>query len=112
MRVVLFAKHDGFPARRLEARVDAFGFHADFVEEIFVALDVRAAGRADLHERESLLVRGVQLEKALQSAKTFQDSLGVVNAIDTHAEKRSLNSHLGAEGGAFFARIARFVGRM
>jgi len=59
VRMVFFAKHDGFPACRLETQVDPLRFGADFVEEILVALNVRTAGCADLHKRQALLVGGV-----------------------------------------------------
>src|SRR5712692_9593254 len=110
--MVLLAKHDGFTARRLEARIDAVRFGANFVEEILVALNVRAAGRADLRESEPLLVGGVELEEALEGAEALQDSLGVVHAIDSHSEERGLDVHFGAERGAFFAGVARFAGRL
>src|SRR5436309_1957288 len=86
--MVLLAKHDGFPARRLEARVDALRFYTDLIEKILIALNVRAARGTDLHESQPLLVSGIDLEKTLQGAEALEDSLGVVNAIDTHAEER------------------------
>src|SRR5260370_41069404 len=107
--MVLLAKYDGFPARGLEAGVDAVRFGANFVEEILVAFNVRAAGRADLHEREPLLVGGVELEQTLEGAEALEDSLGVTDAIDTNPEERSLDVHLGAKRGAFFAGVARFA---
>src|SRR5260370_27096493 len=72
----------------------------------------RAAGTEDLHETEPLLVSGVELEKTLESAEALEDSLGVVNAIDTHSEERGLDTHLGAKRGAFFAGAARFADRV
>src|SRR5260370_14960337 len=110
--MVLLAKHNRFPARRLEARVDALRFGANFIEEVPVALNVRAAWRTDLHECEPLLVSGVEFEKTLEGAEALEDSLGIVNAIDTHSKKRGLDVYLGAECCAFFAGIARFAGRV
>src|SRR5260370_784540 len=110
--MVFLAKHDRFPARRLEARVDALRFGANFVEKILVAFDVRAAGRADLRESEPLLISGVELEKTLEGAEALEDSLGIVNTIYTHSQKGGLDTHLRAEGGAFFAGVARFAERV
>ena len=59
MGVMFLEKNDGFPFGRGEAGVDALGFRADFVEKALISLDVRAAGRADLHEAEAALIFGV-----------------------------------------------------
>src|ERR1700741_4956357 len=59
MRMVFLEKDDGFPLRRLEGSVDALGFRADLVKKTLIALDIRAAGSADLHEREAPLIGGV-----------------------------------------------------
>src|SRR6267154_249079 len=112
MRMVFLSKHDRFPSRGLKPRIDALRFSARLIEELLVALNIRAAGRADLDESEALLVRGIQFEKSFQCAETLQDSLSVVDAIDAHSEKRSLNIHLGAKGGAFCARILRLAALM
>src|SRR5204862_7422567 len=67
VRMVFSEKHERFPSRGLKARVDAFGFAADFGQEILVALDVRAAGSPDLHESAALQVGGVLLRKSIES---------------------------------------------
>src|SRR5947208_15471492 len=104
--MVLLAKHDGFPARRLEARVDALRFYTDLIEKILIALNVRAARGTDLHESQPLLVSGIGLEKTLQGAEALEDSLGVVNAIDTHAEGRGRHAHWWAQRAARTADAA------
>src|SRR5258708_35374146 len=50
--VVPIQEHDGLPAAGLEARVDALDFGCTLVEQGLVALNIRAAGRANLHEGE------------------------------------------------------------
>src|SRR6516225_12269834 len=100
--MVPLEKYDWLPAAHLKARIDAFGFGDHFLDKLPVAGDVRAARCSNLYKREPLLVGGVQLQEALDGMKTLQDSLGIVNAVHTHAEKRRLNSEFGARRRAFF----------
>src|ERR1700730_8818934 len=112
VRMVFLEKHQRFPSRRLKSGVDAFGFAADFGQEILVALDVRAAGRSDLHESETLLVGRVQFEKTLESAETLENPFRVVHAVNANAQKGSLNIHFSAQSGALCARAGRLTDSM
>ena len=70
----------------LEARVDAVGFGAYFVEELAVTRNIGAAGRADLNKGEAALIAGVEFEKVLDAAETLDDSFGVIDAIYADAQ--------------------------
>ncbi len=63
-------------------------------QEIVISRDRRAARRSDLHECEFPLILGPFLEESFDSAESFDDSLGVVDAINTHAEKAGLDSKI------------------
>src|SRR6267143_3813703 len=104
--MMLLEEHDGFPARGLEARVDAFHFGAYLGEKILVTLDIRPARRADLHESKTLLIVRIQFQKTLDATEAFQDAFGVIHAIDADPEKGSLNAELGAQSRAFRAGTA------
>src|SRR5579863_10477079 len=58
VRMVALQKNDRFPAAGLEARVDAVGFDAHFLQKLPVTRDVGTAGSANLDEAEPLKVRG------------------------------------------------------
>ena len=98
--MVFLAEGNGLPSRRLETRIDAIRFGGDFIEEIFVALDIRPARRTNLHERKTLLVSRIQFEESFQSAEPLKDSFGVVDAIHANSQMRGLNSHFLAQGAA------------
>src|ERR1700733_7180781 len=106
---MLLEQYDGLPASRLEARIDAVGFEGNFIEELAVALDVRAARRADLNERKPPLVGGIDFQKTFNAAKALQDALGVVHTIHTDAQQGSFDAELRAQGGTLAAGISRFV---
>ena len=98
--VVALAEDDGLPLRGLEAPVDALGFGVNLGQEIVVALDVGAAGRADLHEGEAALVARILFQKTLDRPEAFEDSLGVIDAVNAHAEQQSFDAQLLDQGGA------------
>src|SRR5260370_41815612 len=74
--VVALAQDDGLPVVGLEAPVDAVGDGLNLSQKIMVALDVGAAGRADLHESELLLIARIFFEKALDGPEAFEGSTG------------------------------------
>ena len=84
--VMPLQKHDRFPMRGGETGVDAVGFGGDFLEKLLVTGDVRAAGSGNLHEGKAPLEGGIEFEKELDGVETFEDTLGVVNAIHADAE--------------------------
>src|ERR1700687_3611646 len=104
MRMMPLKKHNWFPARRLEARVNAFRFRVDLRKESLIALYIRAARGADLHERETLLICRMPFQKTLDGIKSLEKSFGVIHTIDSDTEKGSFNSELGAQSCAFRAR--------
>jgi len=85
---------DWLPSARAEAAVDAIGFRLHFRHQILIALDVSAAGRADLHESKLFLIRGVFLEEPLDSAKPLGNALGIVHSIDAKTHEARLDSQL------------------
>ena len=102
--VLAVQEHDGLPVAGLEAAVDAFGFLEHFLHQILIAPDVRAAGRADLHERELAPVGGILFEKALDGAEALRNALGVIDAIDADAQKRSAHAELVEQADALHVR--------
>src|ERR1700692_946020 len=106
MRMMPLQKHDWFPAAGLKPRVDTLSFSADFLQKPPVAVDVSATGSTDLHEGESPLISGVQLQKALDTTEALKDPLGVVDAVDSDAEQGSFYPQLFAQCGTLRARTA------
>ena len=51
-----------------------------------------ATGCADLDESELALILRVFLQEALDATKTFKDTLGVVDAIDTDSDVERLDT--------------------
>ena len=86
MAVLAIQKDDRLPLSALETPVDAlrFGFH--FGQQIVIALDVGAAGRSDLDEGELALIAGIFFKKALDGKKALEDSLCVVDAVDSDSD--------------------------
>src|SRR5208282_2581749 len=102
-------KYDRFPPSGLQLGVDPVCFRAHFFQEILVALDVRSARRADLHETESPLVRRIQLQESLDCPEPLQNSFRVIHAVHSYAKQRSLNSQFFAERRALRSRTWHFV---
>ena len=84
----------GFHSARLPARVDSLRFRFQLLQEIVIARDFRAAGRADLHEREFFAIGRPLLEEAFDAAQAFQQSLGVVHAVNAHSDEVRLDAQL------------------
>src|SRR5258707_5839432 len=80
---------DGLPVAGAETPIDAFrlGLHLD--QQVLVALDARAARRANLDEGKTRSVLPVLVEEALDGQEPLNDALRVVDAIDAHAKKRT-----------------------
>ena len=92
MGVMAAVKDDGLPLVALKARVDALGFGFHFVEKILIALDVGAAGRAELDEGEAARRTADIFEEALDAAETLEYSLGVVDAVHAEAEENRVRA--------------------
>ena len=82
MAVVPVQENDGPPSTVAEAAVNALGFFLHLRRQILIALDVCAAGRADLDEGEFFAVGGIQVEQPLHAAQPLRDAFRVVDAID------------------------------
>ena len=78
--------NDGLPLIGLEFPVDALGLGLHLRLKVVVALDVRAAGRANLHKRKHTLVARILFEEAFDGEETLENALGVVDAIDTNTQ--------------------------
>jgi hypothetical protein len=79
-------KPDGFVALAAEAGVDAGRGLFHRLVELPIVFDEAAAGRCQLHEGEATDVGGKAFEQAFDGEEALFDALGVVEAIDTHAE--------------------------
>jgi hypothetical protein len=85
-------QHDRLPFAGLEPRVDPLSLCRHLIQKLLIPGNVRSAGRADLHKRESPLISGIHFDEPLDPAKSFQNTLCVIHAVDTHAQERSLNA--------------------
>src|SRR5258706_12282094 len=99
-------KEDGLPVAGLEARVDAVGVGRHVGQQILIAVDIGAAGSANLDKGEAPLVGRVELEKEFDGAKTLENAFCVVDAIDADSEKRGADAELTAQRGALFIHAA------
>src|SRR5579859_6378071 len=102
--MMLLQQHDGFPSAGLESRVNSLGFGSDFFKEMLVAVDLRAARRANLHKREAVLVVRIEIQEIFDSAETLDDSFRVVHPIHAHAEQASIHTQLVQKCRALLAR--------
>src|SRR5262249_40940941 len=84
----------GFPGASLESPVDSFSFSFDIGQQIVIALDVRAAWRTNLYENELALVGRPLFQHALDRQEPLLDSLGVIDAIDTHSNEHRIHTKL------------------
>src|SRR6202140_3842855 len=103
---------DRFPAASLEPRVDALGFGTDFIEQTLIAVNVGAAGGADLDKGEATLIGRVKLEKVFDAAQPLKNALGVVDAVHANAQKRGADATLVASSGTFLLHAAGRMQRM
>src|SRR5271154_669796 len=94
MTVMTRQQRDGLPFCRLPARIDSHGFRFQLCQEIVIARDFRAAGRADLHEREFLAIRRPLLQESFHAAQPFEQALGIVHAIYAHSDEVRLDAQL------------------
>ena len=88
--MVFLKEYDWLPPIHLETQVDAFRFGVHFRQQVAVSLDLGAAGSAYLDKSELLLVCGIFVQESLDAAKLFQNSLGVIDSINTHPHIRSV----------------------
>ena len=94
-----FQKYDGFPLAGLKVPIDSFRFSLHFREEVVIAFNVSAAGRANLHECEFALVLGIFFQKSLNRPEALQNSLGVVHAVDADPHERRLQTQVAHQSG-------------
>src|SRR5579864_2905376 len=94
-------KDDRPPAIGLEMTVDSFGLHLHLIHELLVAPDMGAAGSAYLHKSEFALVGRIPLKKSFNGQKTFQDALGIVHAVHSHTQAKSIYAELPEQRVAF-----------
>src|SRR5271166_1883798 len=106
MRVVPQQRNDRLPATDLEPVVDSLRFATDLLEKLLVTRNVRAAGSADLYQGEAALINRIHFKEAFHATEAFDDSLGVVHAIDTNGQKRGFDSELGTKCATLFSRAA------
>src|ERR1700722_19240717 len=92
MTVLPLQEKNRFPVAGLEAPIDSLRLRFHFGEQVMVPLDVGAAGCADLQERELSLILGIFFQKALDRAKAFMNSLGVIHAVYASSYKTSFTS--------------------
>src|SRR5258708_22611890 len=94
MTVVTLVENNWLPAIHLKSLVDSLRFSRHFVEEFLIPFDGRAARRPELHERELFHVDGVLLEEAFNTAKTLDQTLRVIHAVNTHSQEQHLRAQL------------------
>src|SRR4029077_14300042 len=96
----------------LESGVYPIRFRSHFVQKLLIPWNVCTARRTDLHERETPGVSRIHLYEALNTAETLQNSFGVVDAIHSHTQQRSLYLQFFAQLGAFFSGAPPFLARL
>src|SRR5262249_55236222 len=115
MAMVPLEENDWLPTLVSEAPVDALGLSIHLGKKIVIALDVRAAGSANLNKAELAMVARMRIEKSFHGEKALQDSFGVIHTVHSHAEVDRLNAQLFEEsfarraGGRKFRVAGRFV---
>jgi hypothetical protein len=91
------AEHDGAVGAAAEPRVHALDDGLDRQAKLLVAVDLHAARRGELHEREASTQLGLALEQALDGLQPLLDALRVVEPIDADAQQRRLGQAEGAK---------------
>ena len=102
MAVLPVQQHDRLPLVRLESPVDAIGFRLHFGLQVVIALDVRAAGSANLHKGKHALVARIFFQKAFDGEKALQNSLGIVHPVDAYSHESGLDSQILQQRRSFF----------
>src|SRR5580765_2324214 len=87
MALCLLQQLNRTPPGGAEPPVDAIGLDLHVHQQILVALDPRAAWRADLHEGEAAAIVGILLEEPLDAEEALEDALRVVDPIDARADE-------------------------
>ena len=108
MRVMFSQKDNRSPPTCLailESRVDTIRFRTHFIEKLSIALDIRAAGCANLHKCKTPLIRGIQFQKTLDAAKALDNSFGVIHTVYAYAQQASFNAQFRAQCGTFFTGV-------
>src|SRR5690242_1002017 len=91
MAVLPVQEDNRLPLGSLKAPVDAFGFDFDISQEVVIALDMGAAGSANLDKGEFFPIDRVLLEQPLNGQKALQNALGVIDAIHSHPEEQGFH---------------------
>src|SRR5215831_16318608 len=86
MAVMPSEKKNRLPAFGPKTPVDALRLGLHFGQEVVIALDVCAAGCADLGKAELTVVARIFVQKPLDGQESFEDSLRVVDTIHSHAQ--------------------------
>src|SRR5882724_5071054 len=85
MRVLTVQKDNRSPFAAFETIVDPVGLCLHFHLEIGISLNTTACRSAYLNEGKLALIPGIFFQKRFDCLEPFDDSLGIVHAIDTHA---------------------------
>src|ERR1700731_4051857 len=93
----------------LESRVDTVRFRTHFIEKLSIALDIRAAGCANLHKCKTSLICWIQFQKTLDAAKALDNSFGVIHTVYAYAQQAGFNAQLRAQCGTLFTGVTRVV---
>src|SRR5690349_7210096 len=104
-----FQQDNRLPTPGLEPCIDAIRLSGDFVQQPLIAVNFGAAGSADLNKCEASLIGRVKLQEALDPAKSFEDTLRVIHAVDSHPKQSGLDAQLIAQRGALFVHRATLL---
>lgn len=86
-----FQKNYRPPPISLELPVDALRLGLHFGLKIVVALDMRAARCANLHEREDTLIAGILLQESFHREEALQNSFCLIEPVDPDTHQGSLD---------------------
>src|SRR5262249_34699042 len=92
--VMLDAQNDWRWSVRRKSRVDFFGGFSNACLVVFVFLDVRSRRSGNLHERKLADPVRMQVEQTLYGAKTLLNALGIVEPLDTNAQRMILRKRI------------------
>src|SRR5437867_2107972 len=94
MAVVSLQEDDRFPSILSQPPIDPCGFRLHCCHKLMVSLDVSTAGCANLHESERTLISRIAFQESLDRQKTFQNSLGVIDPVNSHPEKNRIQTEI------------------